>query len=256
MSRRARAGGRGGVRVRLRPCGTGKRNRCVLNPSPIPSVRAIENQTHRWTSNSGPILFPNSILPMAPSPNTPPPLSHEEETIIAFSHLLEDDDLPPEARATVPVPAPSTDDVVERGIDELSAQIWDWAEQFPAVDQALTDRLAEMDPGDNDDGGVAGMDVGDVSLPGEGAGGPSDAPGANRPGVDEPGTSQVGGQGIRRTGRGGRGGRGGRSGMTGDRPGSPRDAAASDLEDTEGLYVLRNAVNLARDLARTMRDIE
>jgi len=100
------------------------------------------------------------------------------------------------------------------------------------------------------------MDVGDVSLPGEGAGGPSDAPGANRPGVDEPGTSQVGGQGIRRTGRGGRGGRGGRSGMTGDRPGSPRDAAASDLEDTEGLYVLRNAVNLARDLARTMRDIE
>jgi hypothetical protein len=191
---------------------------------------------------------------MAPSPNTPPPLSHEEETIIAFSHLLEEEELPPEARASVPVPPPSTDDVVTRGVDELSAQIWDWAEQFPAVDQALTDRLAEMDPGEEDDSSVAGMDAGDISLPGEGAGGPAKAPEADRPGVDEPGTSQVGGQGFRQPGQGGRGARSGRSGMTGDRPGSPRDAAASDLEDTEGLYVLRNAVNLARDLARGMRD--
>ena len=42
--------------------------------------------------------------------------------------------------------------------------------------------------------------------------------------------------------------------MTGDQPRSARDAAASELEDNEGLYVLRNAVNLARDLARTKRD--
>jgi hypothetical protein len=202
------------------------------------------------------------------SPQTPPPLSPEEETVVAFSHLLDEADLPPEAEASVPVPPPSTDEVVSRGIDDLSAQIWDWAEQHPGVSDMLNEFIAEVDPdaGSSDDDSVAGMDLDDVSLPSSDApggepGGQSgaDRPGVDRPGVDEPGTSQVEsdfGPPEPNRGRSGRGGRrtGGRPGMTGNQPGSARNAAASELEDTEGLYVLRNAVNLARDLARTMRD--
>ena len=196
------------------------------------------------------------------APQSPPPLSPEEETVIAFSHLLEEADLPPEARASVPIPPPSTDEVVERRIDDLSARIWDWAEQHPGVSDALSDCIAELDPdtgASDEEEGVAGMDLSDVSLPGEEASGaqPStDQPGMGEPGMDEPGTGpaerdmgppeSTRGRGGRRTGGG--------PGMTGDQPGSARDAAASELEDTEGLYVLRNAVNLARDLARTLRD--
>lgn len=177
--------------------------------------------------------------------------------MIAFSQLLEEEELPEEARRNVPIPPPSTDDVVSRGIDELSAEIWDWAEQHPEVDDALARRISAMEPGGKDrSGSVAGMDVGGVSLsddsPGEESG--NEAAGANRPNVAEPGTSQVGADEYRRPDPGRRRTGGGRTGMTGDRPGSPRDAAASDLEDPEGLYVLRNAVNLARDLARNMRD--
>lgn len=191
------------------------------------------------------------------SSQSPPPLSPEEETVIAFSHLLDEADLPPEARASVPVPPPSTDEVVERGIDDLSARIWDWAEQHPGVSDALSDYIADLDPdtgSGDEEAGVAGMDLGDVSLPGEDASG-------EQPGMDEPGTGPAerdAGSPEPTRGRGGRrsGGHrtGGRPGMTGDQPGSARNAAASELEDTEGLYVLRNAVNLARDLARTMRD--
>lgn len=197
------------------------------------------------------------------SPQTPPPLSPEEETVVAFSHLLDEADLPPAAEASVPVPPPSTDEVVSRGIDDLSAQIWDWAEQHPGVSDMLNDFIAEVDPdaGSSDDDAVAGMDLDDVSLPGSDAPGgqPGGQPGGDRPGVDEPGTSQVEsdfGPPEPNRGRSGSGGRrsGGRPGMTGNQPGSARNAAASELEDTEGLYVLRNAVNLARDLAREMRD--
>jgi hypothetical protein len=195
------------------------------------------------------------------SPQSPPPLSPEEETVIAFSHLLDEADLPPEARASVPIPPPSTDEVVERGIDDLSARIWDWAEEHPGVSEALSDFIAELDPdtgGGEEESGVAGMDLGDVSLPDDASG--------EQPGMDEPGTGPVErgagspepmrGRGASRTGGRRSGGRrtGGRPGMTGDQPGSARNAAASEMEDTEGLYVLRNAVNLARDLARTMRD--
>ena len=210
-------------------------------------------------------------------PQSPPPLSLEEETVIAFSHLLEEADLPPEARASVPIPPPSTDEVVERGIDDLSTRIWDWAEQHPGVSDALSDCIAALNPGtgaSDEEEGVAGMDLSDVSLPGEEASGaqPStDQPGMGEPGMDEPDMGEPGTGPVERDvgppeptrGRGGRrmegrstGERrtGGGPGMTGDQPGSARDAAASELEDTEGLYVLRNAVNLARDLARTMRD--
>lgn len=193
---------------------------------------------------------------------SPPPLSPEEETVIAFSHLLDEADLPPEAEASVPVPPPSTDEVVTRGIDDLSARIWDWAEQHPGVSDALSDFIAQMDPdtsGGDEGASVAGMDLDDVSLPGEDVSGgqpEADHPGIRGTGADEPGTSPA----ERNVGspepNHGRGGRrpGGRPGMTGDQPGSARNAAASEMEDTDGLYVLRNAVNLARDLARTMRD--
>ena len=201
------------------------------------------------------------------SSQSPPPLSPEEETVIAFSHLLDEADLPPEARASVPVPPPSTDEVVERGIDDLSARIWDWAEQHPGVSDALSDFIANMDPdtgGGDEEEGVAGMDLGDVSLPGEDTPGGqtgADPSGMDGRGVNEPGTGPVERDPVERDvgppeptrGRSGRR-TGGRPGMTGDQPGSAQDAAASELEDTDGLYVLRNAVNLARDLARTMRD--
>ena len=191
------------------------------------------------------------------APQSPPPLSPEEETVIAFSHLLEEADLPPDAEASVPIPPPSTDEVVERGIDDLSARIWDWAEQHPGVSDALSDCIAELDPdtgASDEEEGVAGMDLSDVSLPGEDAyGGPTGAaPSGTGPverdvGPPEPTRGRGGGSlGGRGTGR--------RPGMTGDQPRSARDAAASELDDNEGLYVLRNAVNLARDLARTKRD--
>ena len=196
------------------------------------------------------------------SPQSPPPLSPEEETVIAFSHLLDEADLPPDAEASVPIPPPSTDEVVERGIDDLSARIWDWAEQHPGVSDALSDFIAALDPdtgGEEEEGGVAGMDLSDVSLPGEDASGGQH--GADPSGMDTSGAGPVERdvgppeptRGRRGRSPGGRG-TGGRPGMTGDQPGSAQDAAASELEDTEGLYVLRNAVNLARDLARTMRD--
>ncbi len=191
------------------------------------------------------------------SPPSPPPLRPEEETVIAFSHLLDEADLPPDARASVPIPAPSTDEVVTRGIDDLSARIWDWAEQHPGLSDALSNCIAELDPdtgGGEEEGGVAGMDLSDVSP----SGGKS---GADPSGMDTSGAGpverDVGPPEPTRGRRGrslGRRRTGGPPGMTGDQPGSAQDAAVSELEDTEGLYVLRNAVNLARDLARTMRD--
>lgn len=235
-----------------------------MNPSGACSVRATNS--HRASAFPGRVQVPHTTPLIGSrcsmSPQSPPPLSPEEETVIAFSHLLDEADLPPEAEASVPVPPPSTDEVVARGIDELSARIWDWAEQYPGVGDTLSEFIAQVDPdtGGGDEGGsVAGMDLDDVSLPGEDAS--SGLPETDQPGVDEAGTEETGTRPAERNvgsaepGRG-RGGRrpGGHPGMTGDQPGSARNAAASELEDTDGLYVLRNAVNLARDLARTLRD--
>lgn len=139
-----------------------------------------------------------------------------------------------------------------------------------SVENLFGGRIRQQDTGGGEDEeGVAGMDLGDMSLTGEDA--PGGQPGTDQPRVDEPGVDEPGagpaernmgppesmpGRGGGRTGGGRTGGRrtGGRPEMTGDQPGSARSAAASELEDPEGLYVLRNAVNLARDLARTMCD--